>query len=1186
MLLCFQVLWAQQHVGFEELRMAPRPNVATYDDANDIEHLQYRQSSYYEELDFNTSIDGSLYVPVYTGTVEVDKSWHNDRVFFRYQATPGYALFINDKLIGVSRDGCSVTEYDITTLIRFGRTYSFAIRLVDSLANTVLDRPKQQPGLVGNPVLLYKPSLNVRDYTLSTDYNSSTGIGDLHLDLELYNGRKRGKCYLEVELWNPQGHQIEKAGKWILFSKRNNISNTISTTLSEVSPWSAESPRLYTLVIRLYNEKKEVQDIVGTKFGFRSLGSRTSVRINDKDITLRGITWQMPIDLSSEGAEELLREQMAQMKCNNINAIRTCGGGPAPERFYELCDEMGFYVVCDANLFPQSTMGHAVATDNNYEELFVDRMRNLYGRYKNHTCIIAWSLGECKDNGTCMFAAYNALRQLDDSRPILYSGAQYSDNTDLIAPEECNIDCLRQYLAKSQPRHLVMLSFGSASGNNLGGLQSLWQSVMDHEKIQGGFFQCQDWNSIANLPYIKELKQIYSPIQVRLSSTSDDAAEFEIVNRSDFLSMQDYRLDYTLCTNLKPNIVSGDVAISLFPGQSKVFKVQVPKMTLYSGEELSACFSLRQRGKNVSIPKNTELYRVQMTLPSANVPQLNFSAAGLPDLILSHDTPHHYTVSNSRFSLCFDDSLGAITSMYYLGQEILVNPLQLSFVRVPSPNDRVDPNGARQWQRYEGSQGLDCEVVASNCRLHPDHTVGIDVLLRYGLPDKESLFDVRQTYRILPTGDVLVNNVVDVSAQIKSVARVGMRMGVAQDLSTIEWLGRDIESYIDRRCAGQIVQQRRPVSELFYRYHQLQHAGNHTDVRWLSLYNDTVGLYVDILDTNCQFSVYPYDDDTLLHTSENTQWSDIRALDYWNLHVDYRQTGVGGATGSILLDESSLLKDRRYQFTLHLRPYERDEYNAQDFRRIAYPQVVSSIIEMPVIEKSRDRFDAAMSVSITCPTPGVEIHYTLDGSTPTEQSPRYSKPFTITTSTIVRARAFKKGESPSFVTTERFSFDYIESCTFRYKPNTPYNRNADKVLVDGELGDVNDLSRGWLGFSGHDVQVDLHLGHTIEMNSLTVRFAHVPDAWVFAPAVVTVAVSEDGVNYSDPIPAVISYNAADESMNTTQLMQITIPVNRSGVRHVRLVAKPISHIPQWHRAKGLNPWIMMDEIKIEEEIAQ
>lgn len=49
------------------------------------------------------------------------------------------------------------------------------------------------------------------------------------------------------------------------------------------------------------------------------------------------------------------------------------------------------------------------------------------------------------------------------------------------------------------------------------------------------------------------------------------------------------------------------------------------------------------------------------------------------------------------------------------------------------------------------------------------------------------------------------------------------------------------------------------------------------------------------------------------------------------------------------------------------------------------------------------------TVAIACPTPGVEIRYTLDGSSPKADSPRYTGPITVAKDTVVKARAFRPG---------------------------------------------------------------------------------------------------------------------------------------------------------------------------------
>lgn len=1179
MLLCL-TMQAQQQEGNDDLRMAPRANVITYDDENAIEHLRYDESSYYMSLmsdwQKQTTDEGIAYSQYY----DFPKDWRGYRVFFRFMATPGYGLYINDKLVGVSHDSRSVTEFDITELVRFGKGSQLSLRYAGEDDGTLLENSISK-GLTGDCAIMLKPLLNVQDYTITTSFDPVSNIGSYLIEADLFNINKKGKAYLEVEIWDSKGHQVDKLGKWCFFDKRSEVSQSLSSSLANVLQWSAEMPRLYTAVVRLYDENKELQDVVGTRFGFRTLSEQNSLVLNGKMLTIKGVTMRSDIDLSTPEAVKQLRAQMLQMKNNNINAIRTFGSGPASPRFYELCDELGFYVVCDANLHPASSMGQAVAADIAYSESFTYRMRALYGELKNHTSIIAWSLATSPDNGVCMQTAYKTLKLLDSKRPVVYTGAMYLDNTDLIVPQNVNVDFVNQYISKNQSRSLLMLSYGSIVGNGFGGMDALWQKVLDHSSVQGGFISLDRWQDFSDKPYLPELKHLYRPFDIAITSVSSDAAEFMVANLNDFRPLADYRLEYVICSNLKPNIVAGDVSLALKPGESAPVKLKVPKLMLYAGEELYIKFTLRQRSNTVSIPKNTVLYTAQFQLPSDNKPMQQYVDYDGQPFKIEKDSAQRTIIYNNNVYLAFDDSLGVISRIDYRGNHIVTTPIQLNFSRVASPNDLADPNGEKQWLRY---QGMRREVVATNCRKIDDKNIGIDVMLRYSSDKYGDLFDVRQTYMILPSGDVLLHNDVTVSEQIKSVAKMGLQMGLSSDFTTATWLGRDHESYPDRCSAGLISQQDRPIPELFHQYEVVQHAGNFAQVRWAAFHNDNVGLYVDYIDTLSHFSVHPFSEAQMQAARGTDVWPQGQSS--WTLNADYLTTGVGGAQGGMFLPEATLLKKHKYQFTLHLRPYECVEYDPQDFRRMIYPKVQSSIIEMPVISKNKDRFDGPMQVSITCATPKAEIRYTLDGTMPTEKSLLYTKPFTIQNSTIVSARAFKSGEAPSFVATQQYAFDYVVSCTYAHKPNTPYNKNAARALYDGEMGDVNDLSRGWLGFSGHDVQVDLELGKSIDMSDITLRFAHVPDAWVFAPAEVSVSVSSDGKVYTDPVPATVLYDPASEQMNTTQLQILTIPINRNNVRFVRVIAKPMSRIPQWHRAKGLNPWIMTDEVEIQEVLVK
>ncbi|MBP5516408.1 MAG: chitobiase/beta-hexosaminidase C-terminal domain-containing protein [Bacteroidales bacterium] len=1244
---------------FEQHKLYPRANVVPYANENAIEKNDYAHSPYYvslngewhmdlkkgfanrptnmEQKDFSAAgwptvvvpsarwSDGSKtvsapqvksavempssnnYVATYYKEFNVPKTWKGYKAFLNLQAKSAYYIWVNQEYVGYSEDSRDISEFELTKHLRYGKTNNIVVQVVSVSDGSMLESnyARNYNGITSDVFIVLKPMVNVLDMQITADYDAASSTGSFLTKLNIFNESKKGQYYVEVELWDTKGHQLDKMGRWVVFDKKNELEIKFDRTFGGILSWSAETPNMYTMVVRLRDKKMELIETVGSRFGFRTVEVKDGLlKVNGMPVTLRGTVYSF-FSNEKDGipSESQIRNDLKLMKQYNINAVRTALYSPASPLFYQLCDEYGLYVICDANIQPFSATSKAVATDKAYINMFISRVQNMYERFKNHPSVIAWSLGDGVDNGICMEQTYRALKQKDKSRPVLFPGAGYSDNTDAVAPAYLDYDDLKLFAAKQQPRPLILSAFGSAKGNSYGNLEPMWQLVRRHSSLQGGFAtywnfaDCYDVATHSDIrlpglvtddgrpmPYLSELRNIYRPFDVQLMAISPDAAEFNVTNYLSFLTLNDYILEYTIFSNLKNRIIEGEVSVSLKPGESKNFKLKIPALTLYAGEELFIRFTVRQRKDTEAVPKGTELGVVEFPLPMKEIKKEKLSDYDREELFVTKANTNEdngvIQLFNDNIELWYDLNMAEIVAYKFHDRDLLLSSPQVNFWRAPTDNDRVDKNALRLWQNI-APDNMRRTVVATNYRQIDAYTVGIDAMLRYTDASGNVLFDVKQSIAVLYTGDVLIDNEIVATEQVKTLPKVGMQMCLSRQFDTVRWFGLDKETYSDRRSSGVAGTYKRAANSMFFKYDKPQESGNRAGVRWVSVENGNIGFYVDLLDTNFNFSIYPYTD---LQLSESTGSGSLKEQDFWTFNVDYRQAAVGSALAGTHVSDNNLVDARSYHFRMHMRAYNLDEYNPYDFCRVQYPEIVSSVLPMPVITKSLERFDRPMTITLSSSTPKSEIHYTLDGSTPDLKSPLYKKPFVIENSTYVKAKVFKNGSTPSFTAVKRFNFDYIVNASFVNKSNTPYNYNQETILFDGENGDISELSRGWLGFSGNDLNVVLELSKPIELQQVVVNFAHVPDAWAFAPIAVQAFVSSDGVNYSPAIAAKLKYAPEEESMNKPQLVTVTIDVNKPEVKYVRLVATNMGRIPTWHKAKGLRPWIMVDEIQLNEVI--
>lgn len=113
---------------------------------------------------------------------------------------------------------------------------------------------------------------------------------------------------------------------------------------------------------------------------------------------------------------------------------------------------------------------------------------------------------------------------------------------------------------------------------------------------------------------------------------------------------------------------------------------------------------------------------------------------------------------------------------------------------------------------------------------------------------------------------------------------------------------------------------------------------------------------------------------------------------------------------------------------------------------------------------------------------------------------------------------------------------------------------------------------------GDTVGIEINLNKVENMNSISLRFCHDPNSWVFAPSSFYYQTSKDGINYTELGKVEIPFNTEEISNKNTQIVILTFPINNA--TYIRCVAVPTPKLPQWHTNPGENTWLMIDEILI------
>src|SRR5688572_20633613 len=547
---------------------------------------------------YNQPDNGSRF---YRHTFDVPNDWEGRIVKINFDGVQnGAEIWLNGKPVKVDtpswgrenyhEGGWTAFQVDLTPHVKFGEKNLLALRVTKNTKSADLDSGDYFfLGGVHRPVTLFAvPKTHVADLKVETRL-----LEDGKAEVKAMVTVVGGPASVSIEGFDaPRAAMIDTAGTM-----------TVAQVVEKPRLWSAEFPDLYTMALSLKGADGSTQR-VEQRIGIREVTINDAVLlINGKPVKFAGMCRHdhSPHE-GTATTPEIWREDIELMKAANVNAIRT-SHYPYGKGFYDLCDELGMYVV------DELPYCWTLTNDKEMEPAFLQRARETIARDKNHPCVILWAVGNENKEGENLQSVADLVKELDATRPRAVSwfgGAMYKtelSDSHYTRPE--NIEKAgvrarevgRPHIYLENPNNWeVRLGADPGAWERWGPvLQRCWDVVTKHDTIPGTFLW--EWQDRAvadkhptklyyffpetgiNLlkikgivdgfrnprPWYYDVKMIYSPIRFgeRLLVV-DDKASFEVENRYSFTDLSHLKAKWQLLRDGKL-IGDGDAKLSLAP---------------------------------------------------------------------------------------------------------------------------------------------------------------------------------------------------------------------------------------------------------------------------------------------------------------------------------------------------------------------------------------------------------------------------------------------------------------------------------------------------------------------------------------------------------------------------------------------------------------------------------------------
>ena len=415
-------------------------------------------------------------------------------IVFHGMATAIY-VWVNGLFAGYGEDGFTPNEFDITDLLHDGENVVAVACYEYSSASWLEDQDFWRlHGLFRSVELTAQPHVHVVNMQLEADWDAESGTASLDAALSVRNASDAAT--ISATLKDSEGNVV-----WETSTNADANTTFASGSLQGLEPWSAESPSLYELEVNVIDQAGDIVEAVVQKVGFRRFRIENGIMtLNGKRVVFKGADrHEFDAKRGRSITEQDMIDDVIFCKRHNINAIRT-SHYPNQERWYDLCDEYGIYLIDETNLETHGSWclpGDVVTAETavpgskaHWEGACVDRVNSMVRRDYNHPSVVIWSLGNESYTGDVFRAMYKHVHDIDPNRPVHYEGVtknrDYDDVTDIETRMYEHADVVEEYLKNDPQKPYISCEYMHAMGNSVGNLDE-YTALERYPHYQGGF---------------------------------------------------------------------------------------------------------------------------------------------------------------------------------------------------------------------------------------------------------------------------------------------------------------------------------------------------------------------------------------------------------------------------------------------------------------------------------------------------------------------------------------------------------------------------------------------------------------------------------------------------------------------------------------------------------------------------